>query len=213
MSGEGAAGAPIPDPKEATGAIASAVSGAAKVQKAASLAAAAMRHKELLVAAMETLRESKFLSEEEEVKLLATWDQGSATARSVVQDMVERLQQSNFGRVIVALKEQTRLDDVSPQGIRSAAQPYIAAARDEAKPYLEKAKIRLMELKALEEPTLRRLEAVSANLKEASKEVVSGLRGVGKEAVDEVFKRGRTWWMSAETEEMEREFFDFVLRT
>lgn len=210
---EAGAGAPIPEPAEAAGLVAKAASAASTVQKAANVAAVALRHRELLVAAMETLREKNFLSEEEEVKLLNTWEQGSATAKSLVQDMLERLQQSNFGKIIVNLKEQTKLEDISPQGVRGAAQPYIQAAKEEAKPYLERAKQRLMELKALEEPTIKRLEVVSANLKDASKEVVSGLRGVGKEAVDEVFRRGRTWWMSAETEELEREFFDFVLRT
>ncbi|MBI2078165.1 MAG: hypothetical protein HYT80_07330 [Euryarchaeota archaeon] len=207
------AGAPIPEPTEAAGLVAKAASTASTVQKAANVAAAALRHKELIVAAMETLREHSFLSEEEEVKLLNTWEQGSATAKSLVQDMLERLQQSNFGKIIVNLKEQTKLEDITPAGVRGAAQPYIAAAKEEAKPYIERAKQRLLELKALEEPTIKRLEVVSANLKEASKEVVTGLRGVGKEAVDEVFRRGRTWWMSAETEELEREFFDFVLRT
>lgn len=183
-----------------------------RLHRAAALAAAAIRHKELLVAAMEVLRERKVLSEDEEVKLLTTWEQGSVTARSAVQDMVERLQSSTFGRVIVGLREQTKLDDVSPQGLRAAAQPYIQAAKEEAKPYLERAKQRLMELKALEEPTIKRLEVVSANLKEASREVVTGLKGVGKEAASELIRQGRSWWMSAETEELEREFFDFVLK-
>jgi hypothetical protein len=188
-----------------------------KMEKAAHVATLLLRHKQLLVAAMEVLREQKALSEDEEVKVMTAYEQGSVFARSAIHDLLERLQKANLGKVVIALKQEIEGQPITPDTMRGAAQPYIAAAKDmisgEARPYIERAKQRLVELKALEEPTLRRLESVSENFRLAGKEVAVGLKGAGREAADELIKRGKRLWMSAETEELERELFDWVLKT
>ena len=191
---------------------------------ATSAASTMLRHKQLLVAAMEMLREKGALSEEEEVKIISAYETGQETARSALSDLVERLQKANFGKVMISLAgrlqpvaENLKPEDLTVEGIRSRARPAIRAVKEEvlaeARPYLEKAKQRLAELRVLEEPTLQRLEVISGNVREASKEIAVGLKGAGREAADELVRRGKRWWMSAETEELEREFFDWALKS
>lgn len=195
-----------------------------KMDRAAAAAQTLLRHRQLLVAAMEMLREKAALSEEEEVKILSAYETGTATARAALDGLVEQLQKANFGKVMIGLgarlqpvAEQIRPEDLTVEGLRARARPAIQAVKEEvlaeARPYMERAKHRLAELKVLEEPTLRRLEGISGNLKDASKEIALGLKGAGREAADELVRRGKRWWMSAETEELEREFFDWVLRS
>lgn len=190
--------------------------GSSKWQTAATVATTLLRHKQLLVAAMEMLREKQVLTEEDQVKILSTYEQGGAAARSMIHGMIGKLQESNLGKVVIDVGAQIPPGDLSPEGIRAAAKPYIAAVKEEfraeAAPYLEMAKQRLVELKALEEPTLRRLESIGQDFKAGAKELAQGLKGVGREAADELVKRGKSWFMSAETEELEREFFDWVLK-
>lgn len=196
----------IPEPEVGTSAL----------EKAATVAATLLRHKQLLVAAMEMLREKQVLSEEDQVKILNTYEQGSAAARSAIHGLIGKLQESNLGKVVIDVGAQIPASDLTPEGLRAAAKPYIAAVKEEfraeAAPYLEKARERLVELKALEEPTLRRLEAIGADFKVGAKEIAKGLKGVGREAADELVRRGKNWFMSAETEELEREFFDWALK-
>lgn len=192
--------------------------------KAIGAASTVLRHKQLLVAAMEMLRERGALSEEEEVKILSAYETGQETARGALSDLVERLQKANFGKVMISLAnrlqpvaENFTAEDLTREGLRARAGPAFRAVKEEvlaeARPYLEKAKLRLAELRVLEEPTLQRLEAISGNVREASKEIAVGLKGAGREAADELVRRGKRWWMSAETEELEREFFDWALKS
>lgn len=189
---------------------------ASKLERAADIAQKVMRHKHLLVAAMEMLREKAALTEEEEVKIASAYEQGSTMARAALSDLVEKLQQAKLGKVVIQLSEQFEPADMTVAGIREKATPMLQAAKEqlvaEARPYLEKAKLRLAELRTLEEPTLQRLEGISENFRAGSKEIALGLKGAGREAADELVKRGKRWWMSAETEELEREFFDWVLK-
>src|SRR5688500_11207917 len=195
-----------------------------KIDKAIGAATTILRHKQLLVAAMEMLREKGALSEEEEVKIVSAYEPGQEAARSALSDLVERLQTANFGKVMISLAgrlqpmaQDLQPEDLTTEGLRARARPAIRAVKEEvlaeARPYLERAKLRLAELRVLEEPTLRRLEAISGNVKEASKEIAVGLKGAGREAADELVRRGKRWWMSAETEELGREFFDWVLKS
>lgn len=188
-----------------------------RLERAAGIARTVLRHKQLLVAAMEMLRAKAALSEDEEVKILAAYEQGSLAARSALNDLVERLQKANLGRVVVALSGEGASPEPTVAELREGAAPTLRAAGEqvlaEARPYLEHAKARLAELRALEEPVLQRLESISANLRDAGKEVAGGLKGAGREAADELVRRGKRWWMSAETEELEREFFDWALRS
>jgi hypothetical protein len=207
------------EPSTAAEAALDVAEGSSKLQKAAAIATTVLRHKELLVAAMEALRDKQVLTEEQEVKVMAAYEQGSNAAKSAIHDLLQKLQQANLGKVLVDLSKEIEGQGpaVTPEMIRGVAQPYIAAAKEalagEAKPYIERAKQRLIELKAIEEPTLARLEALGQNFRMAGKEVATGLKGVGREAADELVKRGKRIWMSPETEELEREFFDWTLRT
>jgi hypothetical protein len=195
-----------------------------KMERFVGAAHAVYRHQQLLVAAMEMLRERAALSEEEEVKIMSAYESGTATARAALAGLVEKLQEANLGKVVIKLGErlqpiatELKPEDITIAGLKAKAAPAFEAVKGdllaEARPYLEKAKQRLAELKVLEEPALRRLEGISGNLRDASKEIGLGLKGAGREAADELVRRGKRWWMSAETEELEREFFDWVLKS
>jgi hypothetical protein len=195
-----------------------------KMGRAIAATATVLRHKQLLVAAMEMLRAKAALSEEEEVKIISAYENGTETVRTALADLVERLQKANFGKVMVSLAAtlqpvaaNIKAEDLTVPGLRAKAAPALHAIKEEvlaeARPYVERAKQRLAELRVLEEPTLQRLEAISGNLRGASKEIAGSLKGVGREAADEFVRRGKRWWMSAETEELEREFFDWALKS
>lgn len=180
------------------------------VEKVAKLATAVMAHRELLVAAMELLRDRQALDEQDEAKIVAAYEQSPPAGRFAIHELLERLQKVHVGKVLIGLTPQA-------EGEGPAADEPLAATVQrmavEARPYLQNAKMRLAELKSVQEPTMKSLEVISANLKDTSREVVKGLKGVGKEAADELIRRGRSWWMDAETEELQREFFDWTLKS
>lgn len=190
---------------------------ASRLQQAASTAAFAMRHKEKIVAVMEILRERQAVSDEDEVKVVAAYEQGTPVARAAINELLEKLQKAKLGNILIGLQPESSTTQLTMEGVQKMAQPFLSMGKEqiraEALPYLEKARQKLVELKALEGPTLQRLEVVGSDLASAGRELAKGLKGMGKEAADELVKQGKTYWMNAETEELEREIFDWTLKT
>lgn len=141
--------------------------------RAVSVATVLVQNKDLLVQALELLRKAQAVTPREEAELMAAYETGGSLARQTIFQLVEKLQNTHLGEVVIALRDQ-------PDLLRSQGKALAAEARAELHRFLDE-----------NQPALEAVERVSENLQAAGRELAESLRGAGREAAEHLLRRGK----------------------
>jgi hypothetical protein len=177
-----------------------------RLRRAAGAAAGlAFTHHDKILAALELLREKKAVTRAEEEEIAGAYATADAATRATLERLVERLEEANFGKVVVSIQDRARqevLKFLTPKA-PSAEAPVGAGVTPAMTPPMVPP---TNELRETGRTLLREAEtSTRALLREAQ---VSG-RGV----VDELVAKGRAALGQGETQEMERVAFRWLLET
>lgn len=177
-----------------------------RVAQVAQVGATILEHRELFVHALELLRKSDTVSAQEEARIVAAYREGSAQARQRLAELVENLQEANFGKVVIALRDER---EQLKQDLRTEGKTLAAEGRLLVDHYLGE----LQRFLERNEPTLEAIEDVSRDLADAGRTLAASLKFAGREAADELIKRGGTALRDVQTEEIEAEVIDWARKT
>lgn len=168
--------------------------GAGRLARVARAGAAVLRHRDLLIQALELLRNTEVVTARQQVAALAAYEQGSQSVKDRVAHLIERLEVANFGEAVVQLREEK--DALAMEG-----RVLLREGQRELQEFLDKNR-----------PTIEALERASREIAETGRELAASIRVAGKDAADELLRRGRKAILQVETEEYERALFDWLLK-
>lgn len=166
-----------------------------RLERAAQFGLAVVRHRDLLVQALELLRKAQAVTPDQEAAAVAAFETGTHAARAKLVEIVEQLQRANFGEVLVALRDER-------VSLKSEGKALVDEARRELQDFLDQNR-----------PTLEAIERVSTDLADAGRELAASLKYAGREAADELVQRAKKRLTGIDTAEMERAFLTWSART
>ncbi len=171
-----------------------------------------------MLQALELLRRSRAVSAEDEVKLLAAYDQGTPQSRNELLGLVENLQHARYGAVAVRLRpEGGTFDQEIRRGTRAALEEgkrfvdeYRAelkaegrAAVEEGEVLVRRYKTELQQFLDENQPTVEAVERVSHDLADAGRQLAGAVKYAGREFADELVKQGKRALSGIDTEAYE----------
>lgn len=163
-----------------------------RLEKALGAAATVLRHRELLMQALELLRSARAVTPRQESELLAAYEAGTETVRREVNLLVERLQAANLGEIAVTLRER-------PELLREQGQLLARDVRAEVDRFLRD-----------QQPTVDAVARAGQELATTGRELARSLKGLGKEAAEHLIRRGREVIREADTGDYEQAAFDWA---
>lgn len=182
-----------------------------KMLRSAAGAAAriAYEHRNELIAALELLKEREAVSDNDENAILEAYENADEKTRDVIEELVERLERAQFGKVVIGIREpdeaSTGQEGASDHPADAPPKPPTSGDRPgrETKPAAGATQVPLEEAGRKLEETGRRVV----------KRIGGEARDQGEIIVQDLVQRGREALGQDETKELERVFFKWTTET
>ncbi len=182
----------------------------------------AYEHRNELMAALELLKEQDAVSDTDGKAILEAYEEADEKTRSVIEELVERLERAQFGKVVIGIREPEGSpgDESTPEGTLPEDAPRGEKEARRTAPEAKKAAGRPKAATPSVGPDASAqipVEETGRRIEETGRRVVRGvgseMRDQGEVMVEDLVKRGREALVQDETKELERVFFKWTTET